>query len=69
MSPSAIVQKLWNYCNVLPACRAVLGVYLCLAGRQACGRDDLSTCDVQAGGMSYGPPIAVEPVSIYGASR
>ena len=21
MSPSAIVQKLWNYCNVLPACR------------------------------------------------
>ena len=45
MSPSAIVQKLWNYCNVLPACRAVLG-----AGR----RDDLSACDAQAGGMSYG---------------
>ena len=29
-----IVQKLWNYCNVL--------------------RDDLSACDAQAGGMSYG---------------
>jgi len=34
MSPSAIVQKLWNYCNVL--------------------RDDLSACDAQADGMSYG---------------
>lgn len=34
MSPtSQIVQKLWNYCNVLS--------------------DDLSACDVQAGGMSY----------------
>ena len=45
MSPSAIVQKLWNYCNALPACRAVLG-----AGR----RDDLSACLAQVGGMSYG---------------
>ena len=46
MSPTAqIVQKLWNYCNVLPACRALLG-----AGR----RDDLSACDAQAGGISYG---------------
>jgi hypothetical protein len=34
MSPSAIVQNLRNYCNVL--------------------RDDLSACDAQAGGMSYG---------------
>lgn len=34
MSPSAIVQKLWNNCNVL--------------------RGDLSACDAQAGGMSYG---------------
>ena len=34
MTSSAIVQKLWNYCNVL--------------------RDDLSACDAQAGGMSYG---------------
>ena len=35
MSPtSQIVQKLWNYCNVL--------------------RNDLSACDAQAGGMSYG---------------
>ncbi len=33
MSPATqIVQKLWNYCNVLPACRALLG-----AGR----RDEL----------------------------
>ena len=41
-----IVQKFWNYCNVLPACRALLG-----AGR----RDDLSACiPAQAGGMSYG---------------
>lgn len=32
--PSQLVQKLWNYCNVL--------------------RDDLSACDAQAGGMSYG---------------
>ncbi len=57
-----IVQKLWNfwnYCNVLPACRAVLG-----AGR----RDDLTACDAQADGMSYGLPIAFEPVSTYGAS-
>ena len=40
-----IVQKLWNYCNVLPAC----------AEQRAAGRrDDLSACDAQAGGMSYG---------------
>ena len=39
-----VVQKLWNYCNVLPAYRALL-----CAGR----RDDLSACDAQAGGMSY----------------
>ena len=46
MSPtSQIVQKLWNYCNVLRACRAVLG---------AGGYDDLSACDAQAGEMSYG---------------
>jgi hypothetical protein len=46
VSPSSqIVQKLWNYCNVLPACRALLG---------AGGRDDLSACGAQAGGMSYG---------------
>jgi hypothetical protein len=44
MTSSAIVQKLWNYCNVLPACRALLG-----AGR----RDDLSAYHAQAGGMSY----------------
>lgn len=56
MAQSQIVQKLWNsaclvllgadrYCNVLPACRALLG-----AGR----RDDLSTCvHAQVGGMSY----------------
>ncbi len=67
MSPSAIVQKLWNYCNVmpaslssahvnLPACRALLGPPAWLragAGR----RDDLSAWDLpalqQAGGMSY----------------
>jgi hypothetical protein len=50
--PSQIVQKLWNYCNILPVCRALLG-----AGR----RDDLSAWDLpaqqqagaQAGGMSY----------------
>jgi hypothetical protein len=52
---SQIVQKLWNYYNVLPAslrsaqsnlpaCRAVLG---------AGGYDDLSACDAQADGMSY----------------
>jgi len=34
MNSLLIVQKLWNYCNVL--------------------RDDLSACDAQAGGMSYG---------------
>jgi type I restriction enzyme M protein len=34
MATFSIVQKLWNYCNVL--------------------RDDLSACDAQAGGMSYG---------------
>jgi len=34
VTTSTIVQKLWNYCNVL--------------------RDDLSACDAQAGGMSYG---------------
>lgn len=39
MSSSAIVQKLWNYCNVLPACRALLG-----AGR----RDNLSAWDLLA---------------------
>jgi hypothetical protein len=51
MTSSAIVQKLWNYCNVLPACRAMLG---------AGWRDDLSACDLpeskhagaQAGGIS-----------------
>lgn len=53
-NPSQIAQKFWNYCNVLPACRALLGVHLCLAGRQAGGRDDLSACDAQAGGMRYG---------------
>ena len=47
MSTSSIVQKLWNYCNVLPACRALLG-----AGR----RDDLSA-RAQAGGMSYGGQV------------
>jgi len=48
-----IVQKLWNYCNVLPARRALLGPPAWLragAGR----RDDLSACDAQAGEMSYG---------------
>ena len=44
MTPSAIVQKLWNYCNVLPAC-AEPGA----AGR----RDDLSACLTQVDGMSY----------------
>jgi hypothetical protein len=34
MTSSAILQQLWNYCNVL--------------------LDDLSACDAQAGGMSYG---------------
>jgi len=38
--PNQIVQKLWNYCNVL--------------------RDD---------GMSYGLPISVKSVSIYGATQ
>ena len=46
MSPtSQIIQKLRNYCNVFPACRALL---------DAARRDDLSACDAQAGGMSYG---------------
>jgi hypothetical protein len=54
-----IVQKLWNYCNVLPACRAMLG---------AGGRDDLLARDAQAGRMSYSLPNAFEPVSTYGAS-
>ena len=56
MSSAAIVQKLWNsaclvllgadeYCNVLPACRALLGAGV---------RDDLSACvHAKAGGMSY----------------
>lgn len=46
---SAIVQKLWNYCNVL--------------------RDDLSACDAQADGMSYGFFITFEPGSTDGADR
>jgi hypothetical protein len=77
MNTSVIVQKLWNsarlfllgadrYCNVLPACRTLLGVYMCLAGRQAGRRDDLSTCGAQAGGMSYGLHIEFEPVLTYG---
>jgi len=28
MSPSAIVQKFWNYCNVLPACAEHRLIYL-----------------------------------------
>lgn len=55
-----IVQKLWSNCNILPACRAMLG---------AGGRDDLSACDAQAGGMSYGLLIVFEPVSTYGATK
>src|SRR5512140_396716 len=52
MSSSAIVQKLWNYCNVLRACRAMLGPPAWL--RAGAGRhDDLSACIAQAGGMSY----------------
>ena len=31
--------------------------------------DDLSASDAQAGGMSYGHPIAFEPVLTYGADR
>ncbi|CAI4032181.1 hypothetical protein DNFV4_02609 [Nitrospira tepida] len=42
MSPSAIVQKLWNYCNVL---RDDLSAWDLPALQQA---------DGQAGGMSYG---------------
>lgn len=43
-APSQIVQKLWNYCNVLPA----------YAEQRAAGRcDDLSAYTAQAGGMSY----------------
>ena len=42
MSPtSQIIQKLRNYCNVFPACRALL---------DAARRDDLSACDAQASG-------------------
>ena len=53
MTSAHIVQKLCNYCNVLPAC----------AKQRAAGRrDDLSAWDLpalpqadgQAGGMSYG---------------
>ena len=56
MSSSAIVQKLWNYCNVLRDDGMSYG-------------DNLSACDAQAGGISYGRSIAFEPVLTYGADR
>ena len=55
MSPtSQIIQKLWNYCNVLRDDGMSYGDYL-------------SACDAQAGGISYGRSIALEPVLTYGA--
>ena len=99
MSSSAIVQKLWNYCNVLRDDGMSYGDYVeqltyLLFLKMADERtkppynqssqipdkyswpsllkrdgDDLSASDAQAGGMSYGRPIAFEPVLTYGADR
>lgn len=54
MNSSLIVLKLWNYCNLLPACRAVLDIGRC---------DDLSACGAQPGGV--GREDYVEPLRVF----
>ncbi|MGH2396120.1 MAG: hypothetical protein ACRDFW_03850 [bacterium] len=56
MNSATIVQKLWNYCNILRDDRLSYGNYPCLAGR---GKHAYIAAIHTALGRDYGPLTAL----------